>query len=116
MPEFHYASLYIAGAVWILQRAFAPGTGTQRIIRTSVVAVLFGAASLFIPMHSGMMAVLLCAAFLVGVMGLTVLFSRRTAGGQRTFSGTLLVQLSLMFLAMLVMAAPLALMAWASAR
>ena len=116
MPEFHYASLYIAGAVWILQRAFAPVAGTVQVMRISMVAFLFGAGSLFIPMHSGMMAVLLSAAFLAGVMGLTVLFSRRTAGGQRTFSGTLLVQLSLMFLAMLLMAAPLVLMVWVGTR
>ena len=112
MPVFHYASVYIAVATWIVQRAFAENTGHRQGLRSVFVASLLGAASLFVPMHSGMMAVLLCAAFLAGVMGSTVMLARSFGTGQRTFSGTLLVQFGLMFLAMVVMAAPLVLIVW----
>ena len=116
MPEIHYASVYIAAAAWIVQRAFADEADRGQAVRSGVVAGLIGAASLFLPMRSGIMVALLCAAFLAGVMGLTVLFANKFGRGQRTFSGTLLVQFGLMFLAMLMMSAPLALIAWAGAR
>ena len=111
MPEFHYASFYIAAAVWLLQRAFTRNVDQGHVFRSTFIAACIGAVSLFIPMRSGMMAALLCAAFLAGVMALTVLLGRHFGGWQRTFSGTLLVQFGLMFLAMVLMAAPLVLIA-----
>ncbi len=114
MPELLLLPLYIAAAAWVVQRSFFDQADSAQLVRSSAIAILIGFAAWFVPMHSGWMVVLLCAAYIAGALGLTAIFSGRFGGGQSTFSGTLLVLFGFLFLSMLVMALPLALIAWAN--
>ena len=112
MPELHLTSLYIAAAAWIVQQGFTEHVDRAQLLRSTSIAILIGVASLFAPTRSGWMVVLLCGAYLAGVLGLSAILSNRFGGGQSTFAGSLLVLFGFLFLAMLAMALPLVLIAW----
>lgn len=114
MPDLHYAAIYFGGVAFMTLRAFFVNkkSGGHPWWRDLIVSLAIGGCTLFIPMRSDMMAVLLAITFLVGTIALSTLLIKKFGQGGTTLAMKLMVLFGLMLIAMFIVGSPLVLIGW----